>query len=65
MLNAFKSRFSTSRKRSFGRPVGRGGERSVVRYTEVALAGGCPPSGTHDQLIVMRSYGVWTCHLQY
>ena len=27
------------------------GEHWVVRYTEVALAGSCPPSCTHDQTI--------------
>jgi len=28
------------------------GEHCVVHYIELALAGGCPPPGTHDQPIV-------------
>jgi len=50
MLNALKSRFRTSRKRSLdAQSVG---EHWVVRYISLALAGRCPPSGTHDQPIV-------------
>ena len=28
------------------------GEHWVVHYMDLALVGGCPPSGTHDQPIV-------------
>jgi len=27
-------------------------EHWVIRYTKLALVGGCPPTGTHDQTIV-------------
>jgi len=27
-------------------------EHWVIRYTKLALVGGCPPTGTHDQPIV-------------